>query len=203
MEIKIYREPENEHLLIDEEALKAYNELAAELGLCTQEAKEEEHSPNVYICLNSGMQKQLFALCPSKAKIEDYKRTTIPLEVLQVYKLAKNHNMFEGFEIWYDDVQPDPMLIAWKWQSEEAKAKGYSWLKERYLLARWGDCALELPELLEKGTERIIQEIKDKALEMNIASKSMLENPELYMRKILNGTFQTPCIDIKANNTIY
>ena len=203
MEVKIYREPENEHLLIDEEALNAYNELASELGLCTQEAREEELSPNVYICLNQGMQKQLVSLCPSKTNIENYKRTTIPLEVLQVYKLAKNHNMFEGFEIWYDDVQPDPMLIAWKWQSEEAKTKNYSWLKERYLLARWGDCALELPELLEKGSQRIIQEIKDKALEISIQAKAMLENPEMFMRKILNNTFNTLSIDIKANNTIY
>ena len=203
MEVKIYREPENEHLLIDEDALRAYNELASELGLCTQEAKEEDYSPNVYTCLNQGMQRQLVSLCPSKSSIENYKRTTIPLEVLQVYKLAKNHNMFEGFEIWYDDVQPDPMLIAWKWQSEEAKQKNYSWMKERYLLARWGDCALELPELLEKGTERIIQEIKDKALELSIQAKSMLENPEMYMRKILQGNFQSISMDIKANNTIY
>lgn len=203
MEVKIYREPENEQLLIDEDALRAYNELASELGLCTQEAKEEEKSPNVYTCLNQGMQKQLVALCPSKTNIESYKRTTIPLEVLQVYKLAKNHNMFEGFEIWYDDIQPDPMLIAWKWQSEEAKTKGYGWLKDRYLLARWGDCALELPELLEKGSQRIVQEINDKALEMSIQVKAMLENPEMFMRKILNNSFQPPSMDIKANNTIY
>ena len=203
MEVKIYREPENENLLIDEDALRAYNELASELGLCTQEAVEQEQSPNVYTCLNQAMQKQLVSLCPSKTNIENYKRTTIPLEVLQVYKLCKNHNMFEGFEIWYDDVAPDPMLVAWKWQSEEAKEKNYSWMKERYLLARWGDCALELTELLEKGYQRIIQEIKDKALELSIIAKSMLENPELYSRKVLKGEFQAPNMEIKANNTIY
>lgn len=149
------------------------------------------------------MQKQLVALCPSKTNIENYKRTTIPLEVLEVYKLCKNHNMFEGFEIWYDDVAPDPMLIAWKWQTEEAKEKKYSWLKDRYLLARWGDCALELNELLEKGSQRIIQELRDKALEMSIFAESVIKNPEIYLRKLLKENLSTPDFTIQANQTIY
>ena len=42
MEVKIYRELENETLIFNEEDLQKYNALANELGLATQEDIEEK-----------------------------------------------------------------------------------------------------------------------------------------------------------------
>jgi hypothetical protein len=47
MEVKIYREPENEALILDEIQLAEYNDLALELGFATQENAEEQNVPNM------------------------------------------------------------------------------------------------------------------------------------------------------------
>ena len=205
MEVKIYREPENESLILDENALKEYNELATKLGLQSKKQDSEEKVPNVYLCLNTAMQKQLQALCPKIEDAKSYTRSTIPLDVLKVYDFAKENKMFDGFQIWYNDVDPDPLLIGWNWMNEEAKEKDYTWRKNRFLIARWGDCALEVPELLELGFNNLKEQLKDKAQEAIFKSKNVLENTDVYIRKILADKSSDMNIDLNtsANNTIY
>ena len=187
MEVKIYREPENENLILDENQLQEYNSIASELGLCSFENAEKKQTPNVYICLNAAMRKQLKALCPVSVEAEKYRRTTIPLEVLKVYKFAKDNEMFDGFYVWYADKEPDPLLIGWKWQSEEAKIKDYSWQKDEYLIARWGDCAMELPELLRKGYESIKSGILESAKLAVEKATSIVNSPDTYTKMFLSG----------------
>lgn len=196
MEIKIYREPENESLMIDENQLKEYNKLASELGLSTE--VDSTKTPNVYIALNDAMSKQLKVQCPVSVNAEEYTRTTIPLEVLKVYKYAKDNEMFDGFEVWYADKEPDPLLVGWKWDNDEAKEKNYSWMKTGYLIARWGDCALELDDLLKRGYDLIKRNLADSAQEAKEKSESMLKNTDLYVRKYLNGEHLS--IDISTGN---
>lgn len=205
MEIKIYREPENESLILNSEQLAEYNELATKLGLQTKERQEENKTPNVYVCLNVAMQKQLQALCPIAQKASEYTRSTIPLEVLKVYDFAKENEMFDGFQIWYNDVDPDPLLIGWNWMSEEAKKKDYTWRKNRFLIARWADCALEVPQLLELGFNNLKQQLQDKADEAISKSKNILENTDVYVRKILSENTSDMNIDLNtsASNNIY
>ncbi len=187
MEVKIYREPENENLIINEDDLKEYNDLAIELGLAIRSA-DDLKVPNVYMPLNNATQRQLKALCPESAKIEAYKKSTIPLEVLKVYKYAKENEMFDGYSIWYDDEEPDPLLIGWNWQSKEARKNAYTWQVNRFLIARWGDCALELSELLEKGKVRIKAQLLDKAKIIQDKVSSVINNPDSYVNKIISGT---------------
>jgi len=205
MEVKIYREPENESLILNNEQLAEYNELAAKLGLQTKEKQGENKIPNVYVCLNIAMQKQLQALCPMVEKASKYTRSTIPLEILKVYEFAKENKMFDGFQIWYNDIDPDPLLIGWKWQNEEAKEKDYTWKKDRFLIARWGDCALEMSELLELGFNNLKQQLQDKAKEAISKSKNILEDTDVYVRKILSEKTSDMNIDLNtsANNNIY
>lgn len=196
METKIYREEENEQLIVNEELLKEYNELAEELGykpMSTEETKKDK-CPNVYICLNTAMDKQLAALCPNTTKAEDYKRSTIPVEVLRVLKYAKDQEMFDGYYIIYDDVKADPMLIGWK-LSDNDKINNYTWNKVKYLIARWGDEALELNELLEKGYERMKQEMVNKVIEAITECNAIIANPDVYMSKVLKGSLSD--IDIR------
>lgn len=204
MEVKIYREPENEALILDEEQLAEYNELALELGFTTTQNVEEQNVPNIYVSLNLAMEKQLKAVCPMKVDADKYNKSTIPLEVLKVYKFAKDNKMFDGFHIWYNDVDPDPMLIGWNWQSETDKNNGYDWRVNRFLIARWGDCALELPELIELGFNKMKQEVMDKAQSAIDVCNSVLSNPDIHVRKILsNTTGQDISLNITSSGTIY
>jgi hypothetical protein len=205
MEVKIYREKENEELILDETQLEEYNQLATKLGLQTQERQETNKIPNVYICLNTAMQKQLQALCPMVVDASKYTKSTIPLEVLKVYNFTKENEMFDGFQVWYNDVDPDPLLIGWKWQNEEAKKKEYTWRRDRFLIARWGDCAMELSELLELGFNNLKQQLLDKAKDAIFRSKMILEEPDIYVRKILKEDTSDMRIDLNtsANNSIY
>jgi hypothetical protein len=204
MEVKIYREPENEALILDEVQLAEYNDLASELGFATTQNVEEQNVPNIYISLNTAMEKQLKAICPVKVDADKYNKSTIPLEVLKVYKFAKDNKMFDGFHIWYNDVDPDPMLIGWNWRSESDKEKGYTWCINRFLIARWGDCALELPELLELGFQKMKQELLDKAQSAIDKCNAVLSNPDLHVRKILSNTMDNDIsLNINSSGTIY
>lgn len=199
MEVKIYRELENETLIFNETDLAKYNALANELGLATKEDIEEKKCPVVYPILNEAMQRQLKALCPSSLDISDYRRSTIPLEVLEVYKFCKENEMFESVKIWFDDKQLDPLMLGYKWKSEEAKEKGYSWLKDVYLIARWGDCAKEIPELLDDGFKRIKLELEEKAIVAKEKCNSVLNNLDVYTRKIINGQSSDMNIDLRTD----
>jgi hypothetical protein len=203
MEVKIYRELENEALILDEVQLAEYNELTAELGLQTIEQSEEQKVPNVYAFLNSAMTKQLHAICPRHADVKDYKKSTIPVEVLKVLKFAKENKMYEGYEIWYNDVEPDPLLIGWNYSSDTAREKQYSWQRDRFLMARWGDCAMELPELMSLGFNKLKQEIIDKAKTAISTCKSVIEEPEIYVRKILSEQAISIDLNTTSSSTIY
>lgn len=204
MEVKIYREPENESLILDENELAEYNSIALELGFASHENVEQQNVPNVYISLNTAMEKQLKAVCPMKVNADEYTKSTIPLEVLKVYKFCKDNKMFDGFHIWYNDVDPDPMLIGWNWMSEADKEKDYKWRINRFLIARWGDCALELPQLLELGFNKIKQEVMDKAQSAIDTCSSILNNPDIHVRKILSdSTGPDISLNTTSSGTIY
>jgi hypothetical protein len=202
MEVKICREPENEALILNEEQLAEYHELTAELGLQVVE-QQEQKVPNIYTFLNSAMTKQLHAICPKHLKVEDYKKSTIPVEVLKVLKFAKEQNMYEGYEIWYNDVEPDPLLIGWNYSSDNARTNNYTWQKDRFLMARWGDCAMELPELLQIGFDKLKQELVDKAKQAISTCKAVMEDPDVYVRKVLSDQAASIDLTTTSSNTIY
>ena len=181
-QVVIYREKENEELIYVEGELEKYNELIGELGLSPV---KENKCPNVYVILNAAMKKQLHAVCPSSLKIEDYKRGTIPLQVLQALKFAKDNEMFTEYQIWYDDIKPDPLLIG------KNPVEGSTWDHNYYLIARWGDEALALQDLLELGFQRIKQKLIDSAQDVQNTCKNILETPDNYVRKFLANKFDT------------
>ena len=203
MEVKIYREPENEALILNEEQLAEYNELTAELGLQTVEQSQEQKVPNIYTFLNTAMTKQLHVICPRHLKVEEYKKSTIPVEVLKVLKFAKDNNMYEGYEIWYNDIEPDPLLIGWNYSNDKARESKYEWQKDRFLIARWGDCAMELPELLQVGFDKLKQELIDKAKQVISTCKSVIEDPDIYVRKVLSEQAVNIDLTTTSSNTIY
>jgi hypothetical protein len=202
MEVKIYREPENQELILDEAKLAEYNQLMDELGI--SKPKEEKKTPNIYQYLNHAMAKQLNALCPMHIEVERYTKSTIPVDVLKVLQYCKEQQMFEGYSIWWDDKAPDPVLIGWNWMSKEDKEKNYSWRVDKYLIARWGDCSMEVPELMEKGFQRVKQQLLDKAILGIEKCNSIINNPDTYVRDILEDGHESGIdLNTSANGTIY
>lgn len=202
MEVKIYREPENQELILDEAKLEEYNKLISELGISNP--KDEKKTPNVYQYLNNAMAKQLNTLCPMHIAVENYTKSTIPLDVLKVLQYCKDQEMFDGYSIWWDDKAPDPVLVGWNWSSEEDKEKNYYWRVDKYLIARWGDCSMEIPELMEKGFQRIRQQLLDKTNLAMEKCKAVLRNPDLYVRDILEDGHESKIdLNIPSAGTVY
>jgi hypothetical protein len=183
MEVKIYREPENVGLLLDENELAEYQQLAEELGI--PDVKQDK-TPSVYQTLNQVQIRALEALCPAKTDLGNYSRSTIPVEVLRAIKFIKENEMFDYIRVWYDDKNPDPIIIGEKYRTQHDRENGYSWNTEKVLVARWGDCAYELPELVEMGKVRLKQEFTEKAIDVQSKIESFLEHPELYINKYLS-----------------
>jgi hypothetical protein len=149
------------------------------------------------------MTKQIHAICPMHVDVVNYKKSTIPVEVLKVLKFAKDNNMYEGYEIWYNDIEPDPLLIGWNYSNDNARTNKYNWIKDRFLIARWGDCAMEIPELLQLGFDKLKQELIDKAKSAISTCKSVIDEPEIHVRKLLSEQSTTIDLGTTSSNTIY
>lgn len=199
MEVKIYREPENEALIINEEQLNEYKTLISKLDL---KSEIKQTVPSVYVPINDAMSKLLKALCPAETNVKEYKKSTIPLEVLKVLDFAQSNEMYEGYLIWHADKDPDPLLIGWNYSNDEAREKKYSWQKDYFLMARWGDCSLELEELLKKGFESLKISLIDSAKEVLNVSKNILDDPDSYVRKHLKSSFNFPRIEINGSSNL-
>jgi hypothetical protein len=182
MEVKIYREPENVGLLLDEDQLAEYQQLAEELGIPEVNPTK---TPNVYQVLNTQQERALKALCPASLLLESYNRSTIPVEVLHAIKFVKENEMFDFIRVWYDDKNPDPMIIGERYTSEESRQKEYTWNTYKSLIARWGDCAYELNELVEMGKERLKKEYTEKALDIQMKIEAFLKYPDIQINKYL------------------
>jgi hypothetical protein len=186
MEVKIYREPENVGLLLDENELAEYQQLASELGI--PEVKNDK-TPSVYQTLNTVQARALEALCPAKTDLEFYNRSTIPVEVLRAIKFIRENEMFDFIKVWYDDKNPDPIIIGEKYKSQSDRSNNYSWNTEKILIARWGDCAYELPELVEMGKERIKKEYTEMAIDIQNKINAFMEYPDIYINKFLSDGY--------------
>lgn len=196
MQVKIYREVENEGLILDEIQLQRYHELTNKLGL---KSDIEENVPNVYIRLNNAMQKQLLAVCPVSVDLLDYSKSTIPLEVLEVLDFCKENSMYEGYKVLYNDVEPDPMILGWNYQTENDREKQYTWRRDYYLIARWGDCSVELEELLKLGYNILLKELASKAKLALERINSIVKSPDIYVDLILKNDMNLLNIDLQTS----
>lgn len=156
-EVKIYREQETESLILDETAEQKYNSLMSELGI--SKPKTDSIKPPMYIPINENICRTLAVLCPNKTRWKEYNKSTIPLEVLEVIDYCEKNKIFDKMWILSDTKDPDPILIGETYMSEDDRIKDYSWRMNRFLIARWGDCAYELPELIRMGRERLKSQI--------------------------------------------
>ena len=113
-------------------------------------------------------------LCPEKSSPEAYKRSAIPLRVLQVLAHAQTIELFKRFEIWDKESQvvKDPVLVAFD------KRETYASSRKTYILARWGE-ELETPStLLKRAIEFHRAHLLDQAKKLVSQAKSVLGDVE-------------------------
>jgi len=159
---------EETHPEINDESLR----LIEELGLDGQKPKEVDGEKRriPYQIMTTEQFRVYKALCPMAYTPKEYKRSPIPLRVLQVMAHAKP--LFGKLEIWdvEDSTIKDPVLVG---------TIDASYDTSTYLLARWG---AELDEFfcLRK---RALQALKDRAAsdlkKVEVKVKGLLANIEV------------------------
>jgi hypothetical protein len=165
-EVETYIIEETQELIYDNEKLDQWNNLVKELGLEGQtQVIKEEKSPIPFLWMNQTLVKVFEELCPRKTKIEEYNKTPIPVEALSLVSLSKKESYFDKIEVWYNDKNPDPAIIGYKYRDGDKSEWSKDWYAEKYLLARWSDVKATLAELTERAKNLFIlrrtNELKD------------------------------------------
>lgn len=167
------------NLIHDNDALDKWREKVLELGLRGQtEVVTEKKSPIPFLWMNQAMVATFETLCPRKVLIEDYDKTPIPVELLEVVSLCVKEQYFDGIKVWYNDKQKDPVIVGYK--MKQGKSFSDSWdseytsYSERYLIGRWADVKASIDQLVKRAkniffqseTIRLKQEIKNRSREL-------------------------------------
>jgi hypothetical protein len=92
-------------------------------------------------------------LFPTRDKVRDYSRMTIPLRVLKVLDRAEAANAFVKIEVWYDEAR-DPLLVG--------KRRMENGSEYHYLLARWGAALETYATLKERAVQQKTQALTHK-----------------------------------------
>lgn len=163
--VETYIIEETQELIYDNEKLDQWNSLVAELGLTGQtQVVKANKSPIPFLWMNETLKKTFEELCPCKVKVNEYSKTPIPVEALRMVSLSVKEGYFDKIEIWYNDKNPDPAIIGYKFTKGVSEWER-NWHAERYLLARWSDVKASLAELTDRAkqlfTLRRTNELKD------------------------------------------
>lgn len=144
--VQTYVIEETKELIFDSSSIEEWKEKVNALQLQGQQTLiNGDKSPVPFEFMNTVTGRIFETLCPQKSSVKEYNKTPIPLEILGLIQLAVNENHFDSIEIWYDDKSPDPVAIGIR------DDKQNRWVKDRYLIGRWGDVLAPLEELKIKA----------------------------------------------------
>jgi hypothetical protein len=202
-EVETYIIEETQELIYDNEKLDQWNKRVAELGLVGQtKIQAPDKSPIPFLHMKQTLVEVFGTLCPRKVKVQEYDKTPIPVEILDLVALSVKEKYFNHIEIWYDDKTPDPACIGLtgKWQvydraynvfasvtteaeaiAQKADSRYYSHhfaVTGQYLIGRWADVKQSLHELAAKAKKLFIAD-RTSAIEQSIRDeKRKLEDME-------------------------
>lgn len=144
MATQIFIEPELETL---QENANEWEQLCNGLDLKQQLNKvgKVEGIANPYTKLDPRTERVYEMLCPQKEIYNNYKASTLPIEVLREINRCKENGWFSLIAVWYDNQSPDPFLIGYDGKKNDAN---------KFLIARWGDELLPFEQLLHKAINR-------------------------------------------------
>jgi high-affinity Fe2+/Pb2+ permease len=178
---------ETSSLIHDNDALQRWNESVEALGLQGQKTViQKEKSPIPFLWMNSALIATFETLCPTKVKVEQYDKSPIPVEILDLLKLSKNEGYFNEVEIWYNEVDKDPVCVGYHFGERSARETDF-WKKayaEKYLIGRWADVKASIDTLTKKARQIFIQNTKSRlSLEIRQKQREIEDMEELANQK--------------------
>ena len=182
MATEIFIEPELMELEQPEIAQEWF-EICSELGLDKQLAhadKSEERKAPPYMYVDPKTARIVKTLCPVEVKYQDYKTSTIPLDVLKEIQKAEKNGWYSKIHICYDDKSPDPFVVGF------TKAES-SWNADIHLIARWGAELLPFEVLEQKAIARMKDEAAEALKELQFKVNNALANVDMFTKSLLNG----------------
>ena len=183
MAVEIFREPELEEMISSVDNIDEWKSQIESLGLEGQKKLVEgDSNPSVYIHMNNGMKNMFGVLCPRKVDYKKYDKSTIPIDVLREISLCVCEKYFHSIQIWYDDVDPDPVVVG-------KIANDYN--SPLHLIARWGDEILPFSELATKAKIRLTGSVK-KQYEL------MANRIDSEIDKFMSGGYASLMIDFNT-----
>lgn len=199
MATEVYLQPELEELVTQPEKKQEWEEKINALGLegqqkLTKNSPKDSASP--YTFMNEQMKLVFTTLCPTKALVEKYDKSVIPIEVLSHIALCKQENYFKKLEIWYDNKSPDPVVVGHLTDSYSSPL---------HLIARWGDEIIPYEQLVEKAVRRYTESFKLSVMQTKSECESALINAETFVRQLFSGQKSAwninPKFDLQLQNT--
>lgn len=185
---------ETSNLIHDNNALESWNQSVEALGLEGQKTViKKDKSPIPFLWMNSALIATFETLCPTKEAVEKYDKSPIPVEILDLLKLSKNEGYFNEVEIWYNEVDKDPVCIGYHFGKASNRQSDY-WKKtyaEKYLIGRWADVKASLDTLTKKAMQLFIVNTK-RQLTIDIRRKQReLEDVEVTAHAKFGGAMPT------------
>lgn len=151
-----FREPEHEQLI---DTTDEWKEICETLEMKGQKSlierkSGEEGNPTPFMRINKRWLKIFKVLCPSKMEYKEYNFSVIPVEGMAEIAECVHNRYFDEIEIWYDNVEKDPLIIGIN--------KGrYSSDNKYFLVGRFGDEIMPLEMLEKKAIKRMRDSIKN------------------------------------------
>lgn len=181
MAIEIYLQPELEELVITPEKKEEWETKIEELGLdgqkkLTKNSHKDAASP--YTFMNEQMKLVFQTLCPTRAEVEKYDKSVIPIDILSHVALCKQEGYFAKLEIWYDNKSPDPILIGYLTNTYGSPL---------HLIGRWGDEIIPYEQLVEKAIRRYTESFKLSVQSTMSQCKEILEDADLRVKQLFSG----------------
>lgn len=215
--VERYIVTETAELIHDPEALARWNDACKALGLEGQQKLViPDKSPIPFLWMNKGLENVFTTLCPQKIDVTKFDKSPIPLEALDLAALASREGYFGKIQVWYDDVNPDPVLVGitcdfvpvskgYNWHHSDlqpTREAAIKWLADNglepyspptyttnekfYLMARWGDVAKPFEQLRAEAITRYIDTTKADAEQRIRDAQRTIEDLESESRKRFN-----------------
>lgn len=181
MKSEIFLQPELEEIVVDPEKKTEWEEKIMNLGLegqlkLTKNSPKNAASP--YTFMNEQMKLVFTTLCPTRAEVEKYDKSMIPIDVLSHVALCKQEGYFKKMEIWYDNKSPDPILVG-------HITKEYS--SPLHIIARWGDEIVPYELLVEKAIRRYTEAFKLAVKDTMSKCEAALSDSETKVKQLFAG----------------
>lgn len=176
MAVQEFMLDEVKDIVNNEEKATEWNELVDKLGLEGQRqlCSADPTNPIPFPLMNKEMLKVYETLCETKTLLKDYSKTTIPIRVLEIAGLCVIKEYFGKIEVWYDEHDPDPVLVGCDGE-------------DKYLLARWGAELEEYAILRQEAVNRLTRKAKNMLTMRLHAIQSALPTVESEVEDFISG----------------